>query len=255
MDVDGANLKNISNTPDVDEWAPTWSPDGSQFIYDYTPVSSGEGEIWVMEADGTNPRPLAQGIGNETGPAVSADGSKIVHTTNWGGDVEIVVMDSDGSNSRQRTNNSSVDSGPSFNLDSTRIIFFSDRSGNREIYAMDLNGSNVTNLTNDPSEDFDAEWVPRKRGFVISEDSLLIPTAVSESLKSTQEITAEITPSVVRIETDLGSGSGAIIDSTGFILTNNHVVLGASELTVHLQDGTTFDGSIQGRDLSFGIWL
>ncbi|MHA2610499.1 MAG: S1C family serine protease [bacterium JZ-2024 1] len=43
-------------------------------------------------------------------------------------------------------------------------------------------------------------------------------------------------------------GSGVIIDSRGYILTNNHVVKEAEEITVTLLDGRTFDGKIVGRD-------
>ena len=37
-----------------------------------------------------------------------------------------------------------------------------------------------------------------------------------------------------------GMGSGVIIDSSGIVLTNNHVVEGADEVIVHLADGREF---------------
>ena len=40
-----------------------------------------------------------------------------------------------------------------------------------------------------------------------------------------------------------GTGSGFIIDKSGLILTNNHVVDGADEVTVRLHDGREFKGS------------
>ena len=45
-----------------------------------------------------------------------------------------------------------------------------------------------------------------------------------------------------------GLGSGMIIDKEGHILTNNHVVAGAQQLTVKLADGRTFDGEVVGTD-------
>ena len=42
---------------------------------------------------------------------------------------------------------------------------------------------------------------------------------------------------------DGGIGSGVIIDPTGIILTNNHVVAGGGEVTVRLQDGREFIAS------------
>ncbi len=43
-------------------------------------------------------------------------------------------------------------------------------------------------------------------------------------------------------------GSGFIIDSTGFIVTNNHVIEGADEVSVKLTDGTELEAKILGRD-------
>jgi S1-C subfamily serine protease len=45
-----------------------------------------------------------------------------------------------------------------------------------------------------------------------------------------------------------GQGSGFIIDSTGIILTNAHVVSGADTVSVTLKDGRTFKGEVKGID-------
>lgn len=45
-----------------------------------------------------------------------------------------------------------------------------------------------------------------------------------------------------------GQGSGFIIDSSGIILTNAHVVNGADKVTVTLKDGRTFNGQVRGTD-------
>ncbi|GAB2542961.1 S1C family serine protease [Spirosoma aerophilum] len=45
-----------------------------------------------------------------------------------------------------------------------------------------------------------------------------------------------------------GSGSGFIISSDGYIITNNHVVAGASEIKVLLADSREFDATLIGRD-------
>lgn len=44
------------------------------------------------------------------------------------------------------------------------------------------------------------------------------------------------------------SGSGFIFDDEGHILTNNHVVDGASDITVHLIDGRAYPGEVIGAD-------
>lgn len=51
-----------------------------------------------------------------------------------------------------------------------------------------------------------------------------------------------------QVMVDQGTGSGVIFDSNGYIVTNNHVVDGAKEITVALADGRTLAGKIVGTD-------
>ena len=48
---------------------------------------------------------------------------------------------------------------------------------------------------------------------------------------------------------DGGSGSGSIIDRRGYILTNVHVIQGASEIYVSLHDGSQYKAQVVGTDL------
>jgi len=65
-----------------------------------------------------------------------------------------------------------------------------------------------------------------------------------------------VAPAVVTIQVTTGgvfgggsgSGSGFIFDSDGYILTNRHVVANAEELTVVLNDGRQFPGTVYGID-------
>lgn len=45
-----------------------------------------------------------------------------------------------------------------------------------------------------------------------------------------------------------GSGSGSIIDSRGYVLTNVHVIEGATKIYVSLSDGTQYEASVVGKD-------
>ncbi|HMF08572.1 MAG TPA: Do family serine endopeptidase [Thermoanaerobaculia bacterium] len=51
-----------------------------------------------------------------------------------------------------------------------------------------------------------------------------------------------------RRETRTGEGSGFIIDASGFILTNRHVVDGAERVTVTLADGHKYNAKVVGQD-------
>jgi S1-C subfamily serine protease len=65
---------------------------------------------------------------------------------------------------------------------------------------------------------------------------------------SAEDLVRLAEPSVVRVETNTGVGSGFIIDAGGYIMTNNHVVAGARSVRVTLSDGSDYDASIVGTD-------
>jgi serine protease Do len=50
-------------------------------------------------------------------------------------------------------------------------------------------------------------------------------------------------------------GSGFIIDPAGVVVTNNHVIDGADEISVTLQDGTTLKATLIGRDTKVDLAL
>ena len=70
------------------------------------------------------------------------------------------------------------------------------------------------------------------------------------------QIVDEVEASVVRVSTSAGDGvfsaeglgSGVVVDQDGHILTNFHVVQGASTVTVQLADGTVGEGTVVGTD-------
>jgi putative serine protease PepD len=90
-------------------------------------------------------------------------------------------------------------------------------------------------------------------------------TSVNSSIErppgSVADIAKRVLPSVVSISAQSsnggGTGTGFVIDSTGYILTNNHVISDAAvdggEIEVQLNDGTTLQASIVGRDSSYDL--
>jgi serine protease Do len=53
----------------------------------------------------------------------------------------------------------------------------------------------------------------------------------------------------------VGQGSGFIIDTGGYILTNHHVVAGAQSIAVHLRDGRSLSGKVVGTDTRYDLAL
>ncbi len=86
---------------DTSDNAPAVSPDGTKIAF----MSSGRGannwEIWVMNADGSNPQRLTNNGSNDGLPAWSPDGQSIAYVSDQGGVWAIWVMNADGSNQRK----------------------------------------------------------------------------------------------------------------------------------------------------------
>jgi serine protease Do len=77
--------------------------------------------------------------------------------------------------------------------------------------------------------------------------------AVSPAVVSITSIS--INPYNVDHRLERALGSGVIIDSSGLILTNSHVVFGRQVLTVTLDDGTTLTAKFIGADPIFDVAL
>ncbi|MFG3000826.1 S1C family serine protease [Streptomyces sp. NPDC048340] len=78
-------------------------------------------------------------------------------------------------------------------------------------------------------------------------------TNVSQSSNGTVSGVAEnVSPSVVRIDTRTGSGqgtgSGIVVTADGEIVTNNHVIDGATEIQVTMSDGKKYTAKVVGTD-------
>ncbi|MBQ4378645.1 MAG: trypsin-like peptidase domain-containing protein [Treponema sp.] len=50
-----------------------------------------------------------------------------------------------------------------------------------------------------------------------------------------------------------GSGSGSIIDKRGYVVTNVHVISNASKINISLYDGTSYEGTVIGKDVESDI--
>lgn len=70
-------------------------------------------------------------------------------------------------------------------------------------------------------------------------------------------VAAAVTPAVVNIEASSngqgGTGSGFVITSDGYIVTNNHVIDGASDITVNFADGSSTSAELVGADAGYDI--
>lgn len=120
---------------------------------------------------------------------------------------------------------------------------------------------NITTLPDTPEETTN----PASEKLTVAEEKVPIDTGWTSpeqggqamALPSIADVVASVKPSVVAINTETvitifnrsstreGAGSGWIISEDGIIVTNNHVIEGASSITVILDDGRTFKVDLQ----------
>ena len=62
------------------------------------------------------------------------------------------------------------------------------------------------------------------------------------------QVASQVGPSVVQVNREDGVGSGVIYREDGYIITNNHVVEEASDVSVAFADGTSEPAEVVGRD-------
>jgi eukaryotic-like serine/threonine-protein kinase len=128
----------------------------------YTSNASGHSDIWSMNADGSSPAQLTVNAGNNTAPAVSADGRAVVFSSDRNGHQNIWSMNIDGSSPKQLTNGN-ADFIPLITPDGKWLLYQSDSAGKLQVLKQPLDGGTpqplidrtVTNPTISP----DGKWV------------------------------------------------------------------------------------------------
>ena len=110
-----------------DKDQPVWSPDGSRIAF----VALGEErtgkDIWVMNADGSEPVNISWGIGDEFDPAWTPDGERVIFTNHYrdSGGRPIYALDwvkPDGTD-RARLSGDFVESDPTFSPDGSWLLY------------------------------------------------------------------------------------------------------------------------------------
>jgi len=134
-------------------------------------MRDGNGEIYIMDTDGSDQINLSHNAASDSGPAFSPDGTHIAFESWRNGNSDIYVMDINGANQVRLTDSASLDHSPAWSPDSLRIAFCSNRDGNDEIYIMNADGTNQVRLTNNTAPDGAPSWSPD--GSKIAFDSMI----------------------------------------------------------------------------------
>ncbi len=159
---DGANIKRLTSTPGYDAEG-DYSPDGQLIVFcslrDAYPTNklSGDdlkrletdpssfGEIYLMNADGTNPQRLTRSPGYDGGPFFSPDGQRILwrRFDEKGVNADVYTMKLDGSDVKRLTDFGAMSWAPYFHPNGEYLIFTANKLGfaNFELFLVDSAGT------------------------------------------------------------------------------------------------------------------
>ena len=154
---------NASNSPVTVPVTLNIAPPATSGPMLFTSGTTGNNEIWVRSASGTELTQLTNtGAGTSNWDAEwSPNGTKIIFSSYRNGlNDHVWIMDQDGSNQTALTTNSVQNVYPSWSPDGSQIVFSSGSGTGRELWVMNADGSSPVQLTSNGSEDSQSDWSP-----------------------------------------------------------------------------------------------
>jgi len=150
----------VSST--LDEGSPDYSPDSKKIAFAST--RSGVEEIWVANADGSNPVQLTSMGGPPTSnPRWSPDGQTILFSSRREGSSDLYLIDPGTGAWRRLTADPANESEARWSRDGKWIYFGSDKTGRNEIWKMPATGGSPVPVTKNGGlaafESPDGKWV------------------------------------------------------------------------------------------------
>lgn len=154
MNPDGTDVRLILTTVTGLAVTPAVSPDGRLIAF------SVNGDIHVVNADGSGETALTQTGAYEDHPSWSPDGNRLTFMSDRDGNREIYVMNADGTQQRDITADPGDDEAPSWSPDGTAIAFMSNRTGAFNIWVAAPGGGAAIALTSGQGIDVGPAWSP-----------------------------------------------------------------------------------------------
>ena len=135
------------------------SPDRTRIAYSSS--RGGSADVYVMDADGKNPRRVTADPGSEGEPVWTPDGARLVYTASPSGGVpQLVSVRADGADSRPLTASPGGNRSAAVSADGRRVAFVSLRDGNPEIYETDINGGAARRITKTSEKESSPRYLP-----------------------------------------------------------------------------------------------
>ncbi len=174
LNSNGTELKNLTENYASDS-IPNWFRDGEKLIFRTN--RNGESlpsELFSMDADGSNQKPLPIKQGSLGWSSISDDGKKIIYSCDRknisGALLDIYVANSDGSNEKLLLTRLENDMQAVFSPDGKKIVFVATSDGNPEIYMMNSDASDLFRLTRNVAKDLNPVFSTDGKKIIFSSD-------------------------------------------------------------------------------------
>lgn len=165
MDPDGSNVRRLTYNRVYCE-SPEWTKDGKQIVFTMVVQKDStdenfDGEIFIMNADGSTQLRLTHREGFDSGADISPDGNRIAfYGKSKAGNYDIFIMNLDGSNVTNLTDDSIEDYSPSWSPDGNWISFTSGNSTNYDVWKMNIHTKEKVRLTTQIKRDETPHYKP-----------------------------------------------------------------------------------------------
>jgi Tol biopolymer transport system component len=128
----------------------------------FTSQRDGNGEIYLMNANGSEQINLTNNPSQDRDPSWSPDGSRVLFLSNRDdpATAQIYVMRADGSNQTRLTNEPGGAHDPAWSPDGTMIAYIIIHGGHGDISVVDINGASDGILVHAPYYPFTPVWSP-----------------------------------------------------------------------------------------------
>ena len=124
----------------------------------------------VSDADGYNPRTVAQSSQPLMSPAWSPDGQNLAYVSFEGGMSAVYVQRLSSGDRRRVSARAGVNGAPAWSPDGSRLALTLSRDGNLDIYVLQLATQALVRITTDEAIDTEAEWSPDGRTIYFTSD-------------------------------------------------------------------------------------
>jgi TolB protein len=159
LDVASGAIINLTNSIEP-ERNPCWSPDGKQILFTRD-VGGNDQELFVMKADGTEPRRLTTQTGWDCDPMWSPDGKQIAFASSRRGSFRLFVMNADGSEVKDLLDKDQPGGViyPAWSPDGSQLVFGGSMHGLPvQLYVVNADGTNAQVVTQGTTNKFYPAW-------------------------------------------------------------------------------------------------